>query len=81
MAQEKKPLKNRKLVQFLLMFCVIMGMYFMVEVLPLNIGSNRTSWKEIPSQMQKRLPVVLAIALAASAYLVTIKQKKPGGKK
>jgi hypothetical protein len=80
MSEEKISWKNRKPIQFLLMFCVIMIMYFLIEVLPLNVGTKHIPWHEIPQHIQQRLPVVILIALAAAAVLV-VKQKNPGGKK
>ncbi len=79
MANEKKSWKNRKPVQFVLMFGIVMLMYFAIEVVPLNVGSKHIAWRDIPSHIQHRLPVVVLIALAAAAMLV-VKQKNPGGK-
>ncbi len=78
-SKEKKSWKNRKSVQFALLFCLVMIMYFVIEVLPLNMGPRHVPWSQIPSQIQHRLPVVVLIALAASVVLV-VKQKNPGGK-
>jgi hypothetical protein len=45
-------------------------MFFAIEVLPLNFGPKHIPWREIPSHIQHRLPVVLMIALAGAAYVV-----------
>jgi hypothetical protein len=74
--QEKKSLKNKKPVQFLILFIVIMAMYFVIEVLPLNVGTSHIPWNEIPQHISKRLPVVVLIALAASAYIVAKNKDK-----
>jgi|GEM_PF-6332239 hypothetical protein len=79
MQEEKKSWKNRKPVQFVLLFCLVMMTYFVIEVLPLNVGSKHIPWSRIPSHIQHRLPVIVLIALAASAVLVA-KQKNPGEK-
>jgi hypothetical protein len=81
MSEEKKSWKNRKPIQFILMFCVIMGMFFVIEVVPLNMGARHIPWSEIPSHIHARLPMVVMIALAAAAYIVVVKQRNTGGKK
>jgi hypothetical protein len=75
MPGEPKSWKNRKPAQFLLLFCLVMLMFFVIEVLPLNLGARHIPWHDIPSHIQRRLPVVVLIALAAAAVLV-VKQKK-----
>jgi len=62
--------RKNKLVQFLILFVVIIFMFFAIEVLPLNFGPKHIPWREIPSHIQHRLPVVLMIALAGAAYVV-----------
>ncbi len=79
MSNTPRPWKNRKLIQFALLFCLVMLMYFVVEVLPLNVGVRHIPWHEIPMHIRNRLPVVVAIALVAAAMLV-IKQRNPDGK-
>ncbi len=78
-SEEKKSWKNRKPVQFALLFCLVMITYFVIEVLPLNLGSKHIPWSRIPSHIQHRLPLVVLIALAVSTVLV-VKQKNPGEK-
>lgn len=63
-------MKKNKFVQFLILFIVIMGMFFVIEVLPLNYGPKHIPWREIPSHIKHRLPVVLMIAAAGAGYIV-----------
>lgn len=73
--------KNNKLVQFLILFSVIMVMFFAIEVLPLNFGPKHIPWKDIPSHIQRRLPVVLMIAAAGAGYIVVRSSGNPTNKK
>jgi hypothetical protein len=77
MSDEPKSWKSRKPAQFALLFCLVMIMFFVIEVLPLNLGAKHIPWHEIPSHIQHRLPVVILIALAAAALLVAKQPKKP----
>jgi hypothetical protein len=81
LSEEINSWKNKKPIRFLLMFCMIMGLYFLIEVLPLNFGTKHIPWSEIPAHIQARLPIVVMIALAAAAYIVTVKQRNTSGKK
>jgi hypothetical protein len=73
--------KKNKVVQFLILFTVIMVMFFLIEVLPLNVGPKRIPWRAIPSHISRRLPVVLMIAVAGSAYIVVRNRGTPTDKK
>jgi hypothetical protein len=73
--------KKNKLVQFLILFLVIMVMFFAIEVLPLNFGPKHIPWHEIPSHIQRRLPVVVMIAFAGAAYIVVRNRGTPDDKK
>jgi cytochrome b561 len=73
--------KKNKIVQFLILFFVIMLMFFAVEVLPLNYGPKHIPWREIPSHIQHRLPVVLMIAAAGAGYIILRSRGNPTDKK
>jgi DNA mismatch repair protein MutH len=73
--------KKNKIVQFLILFSVIMVMFFAVEVMPLNFGPKHIPWRAIPSHIRHRLPVVLMIAAAGSAYIVIRTRGNPAEKK
>jgi hypothetical protein len=73
--------KKNKIVQFLILFFVIMLMFFAVEVLPLNYGPKHIPWREIPSHIQHRLPVVLMIAAAGAGYIIVRSRGNPTDKK
>jgi hypothetical protein len=73
--------KKNKIVQFLILFFVIMLMFFAVEVLPLNYGPKHIPWREIPSHIRHRLPVVLMIAAAGAGYIIVRSRGNPTGKK
>ena len=73
--------KRNKLVRFLILFCVIMAMFFAVEVLPLNFGPKHIPWRDIPSHIRRRLPVVVVIAVAGAAYVVVRNRGNTGEKK
>jgi hypothetical protein len=70
--------KAAKLRQFALLFCIIIIMYVAIEVLPLTAGQKHLSFHDLLAQIRHRLPVILLIAAAASAYLT---MKKPPRKK
>jgi hypothetical protein len=72
--------KKNKIVQFLILFFVILLMFFAIEVLPLNFGPKHIPWRAIPSHIRRRLPVVLMIAAAGSAYIVIRNRGTPSDK-
>jgi hypothetical protein len=63
-------MKKNKIAQFLILFFVILLMFFAIEVLPLNVGPKHLPWREIPSHIRHRLPVVLMIAAAGAGFIV-----------
>jgi TRAP-type C4-dicarboxylate transport system permease small subunit len=73
--------RKNKIVQFLILFFVIILMYFAIEVLPLNYGPKHVPWREVPSHIRHRLPVVLMIAAAGAAFTVVRNRGNTNGKK
>jgi hypothetical protein len=73
--------KKNKIVQFLILFFVIILMFFAIEVMPLNFGPKHIPWREIPSHIRHRLPVVLMIAAAGAGYIVVRNRGTASGKK
>ena len=74
-------MKKNKIVQFLILFFVIMLMFFIIEVLPLNYGPKHIPWREVPSHIRHRLPVVLMIAAAGAGFIVLRNRGNTNGKK
>ena len=52
-----------------------MAMFFAIEVMPLNFGPKHIPWREIPSHIKHRLPVVLMIAAAGAGFIVVRNRK------
>jgi hypothetical protein len=73
--------KKNKVVQFLILFSVIILMFFAIEVLPLNVGPKHIPWREVPSHIRHRLPVVLMIAAAGAGFIVVRNRGYTNGKK
>jgi hypothetical protein len=73
--------RKNKFVQFFILFFIIIMMFFLIEVMPLNYGPKHIPWREIPSHIQHRLPVVLMIAAAGAAFIVIRTRGNPTDKK
>ncbi len=71
-----QTIKSDTLARIVAAFVIILGLFFVIEILPLHFGEKQIPWHELPAEIKTRLPRILAIAAIASAYIGTAKRAR-----